>query len=85
MEAPEESGFVRIYDARSTLEAELIRKVLSAHEVPVLIPGDDLDSPGEAGLAAESIFVPIALRDRALALLQEAWNFFTPPDGVDRG
>jgi hypothetical protein len=70
---------VRIWQAGSTFEAELIRRKLTGHGISVLIPGEDFDPPAGARLGNEDIFVPADQRDRALELLPEVWDFLSPP------
>lgn len=76
---------VQIYIAESVLEAALIRRTLTEHGVPCIIPGEDLGVGTESGLDENAIFVPVDRRDEAMGLLQEAWDFFGPvEDGTDR-
>lgn len=70
------SSLVRIYTARNTLESSLIRRVLTGEGIRVLIPGEEFDQVEQAGLDPEAIFVPVADRDRAMRLLEKAWDFF---------
>lgn len=69
---------VQIYIAKSVLEASLIRRTLTEHGVPCLIPGEDLEVGADSGLNENAIFVPVDRRDEALGLLQKAWDFFKP-------
>ncbi len=79
---------VQIYVAKNVLEASLIRKTLTEHGIPCLIPGEDLDGGAASAVEENAIFVPVDHRDEALRLLQKAWDFFEPVggdrNGVDR-
>jgi len=83
VDASGEEAFVRIWDARSTFEAELIRKVLTEHGLTVLIPGEALDLPPSAQVGGNTVFVPTVERDRALSLLPEVWRFLSGADEND--
>jgi len=80
------SSMVKIYVARSTFEAQLIRRTLAARGIACMIPGDEMDAPG-GGLEANAVLVPTKRRDEALGLLEEAWAFYegteSEPSGGD--
>jgi hypothetical protein len=67
---------VKIYTARSVLEASMIRRALESHGLECLIPGEDFDAAPGNGLEENAIFVPAGERDRAIGLLKETWEFF---------
>lgn len=69
------ASMVKIYVARDTFEAQLIRRTLAAHGIACMIPGDEMDAPG-GGLEANAVLVPTERRDEALGLLEEAWAFY---------
>ena len=77
-------GFVKIYEASTVFEAELIRRSLSVRGIRCLIPGADLN-PGTLGKEHENaIFVPESERDQALEVLKQVWSFFEQPPEPDR-
>ena len=79
-----DSGLVKIYTARNAFESSLIRKVLAEEGIRVLIPAEEFDDATAAGLEPDAIFVPADERDRALRLLQRAWDFFDDDEDTDR-
>ena len=74
-----ESGLIKIYTARNSLESSLVRKVLSEEGIHVLIPAEEFDEVVGPGIESEAIFIPEVDRDRAMQLLQKVWDFFDPP------
>jgi len=67
---------VKIYTAPSAFEATLIRRTLESEGIDCLIPGEDMHSSPTTGSEENAIFVREDERDRALELLQRAWDFF---------
>jgi hypothetical protein len=72
---------VKIYEAPSAFEAALIRRTLAGEGIECMIPGEDMHASPAAGSEENAIFVREEERDRALRLLQRAWEFFEGSGG----